>query len=75
MKFLFDADWDDDAKVWYAVSRDDIGLVTEAATLDSLRARVAVILPELIELDAGQEAEFDLVVHSAIQHAGPIAAE
>lgn len=75
MKFLVDANWDDEAKVWYAVSREDAGLVTEAATLDELRDRIARILPDLVDLNEGDEAEFDLIVHSAARQSGPIAAE
>ena len=32
MKIVLEAFWDDEARVWVASSRDDIGLVTEADT-------------------------------------------
>jgi hypothetical protein len=75
MTTTIDVNWDGEAKVWYAVARDDLGLATEAASLDRLRERISLILPDLIDLPAGAEAEFDLIVHSAAARSGPIAAE
>lgn len=46
------ADWDADAKVRVASIDDDIvGLVTEAATLEELHAKVLVMVAELAELN------------------------
>jgi hypothetical protein len=45
------ADWDDDAQVWVATTADIDGLATEAPTLEKLRARVAIMVAELIELN------------------------
>lgn len=46
------ADWDADAKVWVASIDDDIlGLATEAATLEELRAKVLAMIDELAELN------------------------
>ena len=43
-----DAAWDDEASVWVA-TRDDIpGLVTEADTLEELRAKLVNLVPELL---------------------------
>ena len=36
MKIVVDAHWDEQAKVWVAVARGDIGLVTEATTVEEL---------------------------------------
>jgi hypothetical protein len=44
------AEWDDEAKVWVATS-DDIGLATEAETLEALRPKVIAMVAELIELE------------------------
>jgi hypothetical protein len=44
------ADWDDDAKVWVATS-DDIGLATEAETLEALRPKVIGMVIELLALE------------------------
>jgi predicted RNase H-like HicB family nuclease len=43
-----DAAWDDDASVWVATSDDIPGLVTEAETLDELRAKLVDLVPELL---------------------------
>ena len=43
------AEWDDEAKVWVAESANVEGLVTEAGTLEALRARLALIVPDLLE--------------------------
>lgn len=71
MSHLIDVHWDGDGQLWYAVAREDIGLATEAATLDGLRDRVATILSDLLE----RPTEFDLIVHSASHGGGAIAAE
>ena len=42
------ADWDEEAGVWVATSRDDIGLVTEAETLEALRHKLSDLIPELL---------------------------
>jgi predicted RNase H-like HicB family nuclease len=49
--YVVTAIWDDEAKVWVAESDDVPGLVTEAATLDELQAKIRVLVPELLELN------------------------
>ena len=41
--------WDVEAVVWVAESDDVPGLATEAATLEELLAKLAVMVPELLE--------------------------
>lgn len=41
--------WDGEAGVWVAESDDVPGLATEAATLEELLAKLAVMVPELLE--------------------------
>ena len=41
--------WDWEAGVWVAESDDVPGLATEAATLEELLAKLAVMVPELLE--------------------------
>ena len=41
--------WDGEAGVWVAESDDVPGLATEAATLEELMAKLAVMVPELLE--------------------------
>jgi predicted RNase H-like HicB family nuclease len=43
--------WDDEAKVFVATSDDVPGLITEADTVEALRDKLLVIIPELIELN------------------------
>jgi len=43
-----EAMWDEEAGVWVATSEDIPGLVTEAETLEALRAKLIDIVPELI---------------------------
>jgi len=41
--------WDGEAGVWVAESEDVPGLATEAPTLEELLAKLAVVVPELLE--------------------------
>jgi len=43
------ADWDPDAKVWVATTRDLRGLVTEADTIEALRAKLPGMILDLLE--------------------------
>ena len=46
---LIRAQWDEDAAVWVATSEDLPGLVTEADTLEVLRDKVLVMVPERLD--------------------------
>lgn len=46
---LVTADWDREARVWVATSRDLRGLVTEAETIEVLRAKLPGMVPDLLE--------------------------
>lgn len=64
--FTVIADWDDEARVWVASSEDVPGLVTEADSLEALAAKLAVMVPELLELNGvplepGQGVPIDLI--------------
>ena len=43
------ADWDPEASVWVATTTDLKGLVTEAATIEALRAGLPGIILDLLE--------------------------
>jgi predicted RNase H-like HicB family nuclease len=43
------ADWDPEAGVWVATTRDLRGLVTEADTLEALRAKLPGMILDLLE--------------------------
>lgn len=47
------ATWDPDAGVWVAESEDIPGLITEAASVDALRAKLDDIIPVLLEENDG----------------------
>jgi predicted RNase H-like HicB family nuclease len=47
------ADWDPEAGVWVAITRDLRGLVTEAETLECLRAKLPGRIIDLLE-EAGE---------------------
>lgn len=48
------AEWDGEAGVWVATSEDVPGLVTEAETVEALMEKLRVLVPELLELNAGR---------------------
>jgi hypothetical protein len=43
------AAWDDEAGVWYTAESSVPGLAIEAETLERLRERLLVIIPDLLE--------------------------
>ena len=43
------ADWDPEASVWVATTRDIRGLVTEADTIEALRAKLPGMILDLLE--------------------------
>lgn len=44
-------EYDDEAKVWLATSKDIVGLVLESESLDKLIGKVLNATPELVELN------------------------
>lgn len=48
-----DAQWDDNAHVWIAASRDASGLVVEAESWQAMIDEVRAVLPELLDLNDG----------------------
>ncbi len=64
-KLLFiRAEWDVDAGVWVATSDDVPGLATEAETLESLSAKLDVLVPELLDANGypdGSDVPFELL--------------
>ncbi|BCI68070.1 hypothetical protein AAJCM20276_27060 [Acetobacter aceti] len=50
--------WDDEAKVFVATSDDVPGLVTEAESLDELKRKLTILIPELMELNGAGEEDF-----------------
>ncbi len=56
----FEVRRDDEAGVWYAVSVDNLGIVTEAETLEGLRARLKLLVPDFLELDCDCPIEMEI---------------
>jgi predicted RNase H-like HicB family nuclease len=48
-EFTVTAEWDSEAAVWVAESKDMPGLVTEAENLEALVAKLRTLIPELLE--------------------------
>lgn len=69
MKRVF-AFFDEVAQVWVAHSEDIVGLNTEAASIEALRARVHEIAIDLMELNAhlieDKSPQFEFVVSDAL---------
>ena len=62
------AEWDPDAEVYVATSGDIPGLATEAPSMEALRLKLEVLIPELLEAngslpkgDEGIEIPYELV--------------
>lgn len=58
------AEWDNEAKVWVAEAANLPGLVTEADTLERLRERLALIVPELLDEYDESDVAIELIAHS-----------
>jgi len=61
MKIVVDARWDEEAKVWIAGARGDVGLVTEAPTIEALERKIALVVPDLLLGDADGPFEIELI--------------
>lgn len=61
MKIVVDARWDEAAGMWIAVARGDIGLVTEAPTIEALERRIALVVPDLLHGEADGPFEIELI--------------
>jgi hypothetical protein len=57
------ANWDDEAGVWVASSKDIDGLSVEASTLEALEPKVLAALSDLIELNGIESDLPEIPVH------------
>ncbi len=48
---IISALWDEEAKVWAAEALNLPGLVTEAANIEMLQQKLAIMIPEIMELN------------------------
>jgi predicted RNase H-like HicB family nuclease len=70
--FIVRANWDAEADVWIATSEDVPGRATEADTVERLVEKLAVIVPELLELNGvvpnrADEIPIELLTQKHIQ--------
>lgn len=70
---LVRAIWDEEAQVWVATSHDVPGLATEADTLEELRAKVLVMIPELLQANNLDLEIAEIPVHFLAEHTARIA--
>jgi hypothetical protein len=64
MKIVVEAVWDDEAKVWVATSAGQIGLVTEAESIEQLQEKLSVMVPDLMRPEERGPFEIELVARS-----------
>jgi predicted RNase H-like HicB family nuclease len=60
------AAWDEEAGVWYVEDSDIEGLATEADTLEALRQRLRIVIPDLLSErdDLPGSIEVDLIAYA-----------
>lgn len=64
MKILVEAFWDEEAGVWSASAVGDIGLVTEADTIENLQRKLVPMVRDLLGDDHSGPFEIELVARS-----------
>lgn len=68
MHFVIKAIWDEEASVWVATN-DDLGITTEAESLDELSEKLRLLLPEAVALNdltpEDDSVPYDLLVHDS----------
>ena len=62
----FDVRRDDDAGVWYASSTSDAGIVTEAETIEALRERLKLLVPDFLETEEELRLDLDIKVSDIV---------
>ena len=60
---------DDEAGVWYASSTSDAGMVTEAETIEALRERLKLLVPDFQETEEELHIVMDVHVTDIVQAA------
>jgi predicted RNase H-like HicB family nuclease len=60
---------DDEAGIWYASSTSDAGMVTEAETIEALRERLKLLVPDFLESDEELQIVIDVRVTDIVRAA------
>ncbi len=74
---LVKATWDPEARVFVAESEDVPGLITEAESLEALRAKLPGIIQDLLAVDEADgeiEIPIEIVAHASLRVRVPRAA-
>lgn len=51
---------DDEAGVWWASSTSDAGIITEAETIEAMRERLRLLVPDILELDEPVQIDIEV---------------
>lgn len=65
----FDVRRDDEAGIWFASSTSDAGIVTEATTIEALRERLKLLVPDFLETEEELRLDLDIKVSDIVQAA------
>ena len=66
LKIVVRAFWDDEARVWVAVADGDLGLVTEAKTIEELSRKLPRIAADLLDGDHVGPIDIEFVTTTAL---------
>ncbi len=62
----FEAQWDAEASVWWAECTGPEGIVTEAPTVEALRERLRLIVPDYLSDDGREIGEVQINLHFSV---------
>ncbi len=60
---------DDEAGVWCASSSTDAGIITEAETIEALRERLKLLVPDILELDGPLRIDIEVQISDIVEAA------
>jgi Domain of unknown function (DUF1902) len=69
LKIVVRAFWDDEARVWVAVADGELGLVTEAKTIEALSRKLPVMAKDLLKGDYDGQIDIELLTTTALEAA------
>ena len=69
MKIVIRAFWDEDARIWVAVADGELGLVTEAKTIEELSRKLPVMAKDLLEGGHDGPIDIELLTTTALEAA------
>jgi predicted RNase H-like HicB family nuclease len=58
---------DDEAGVWWASSTTDRGIITEAETIEALRERLKLLVPDMLEIDEPVQIDIEVRFSDVVQ--------